>query len=257
MLSNKTIIRVQKDSNFVIVSRFPLEDSRLTFEARGLYAFLLAKPDNWEISLEHLIRSSPAGRDKIKGVLKELIKFKYIRKENRRNQHGRFSFPAYTIFEFPYDGYFTGRENPSTVNPLPVKPDMDKPSMANPLPIKKQITKETDSITTTTNSVSLFWPKGLSEQVKRSIDNLVVGTPEADAQLLLDELAGQLSNISNPIGYFHSLLKRYKEGLFVPAVALAFGAEREKRAANECAVDLANKIAEEKLQKRIAKLKVN
>lgn len=255
MLSNKTIIRVQKDSNFVIVSRFPLEDSRLTFEARGLYAFLLAKPDNWEISLEHLKKSSPAGRDKIKGVLKELIKFKYIRKENRRNQQGRFSFPVYTIFELPYDGHFTGGENPSTVKPLPVKPEMDKPLMANPPPIKKQINKETDLITTTTNSTSLFWPKGLSEKAKLSINNLVVGTPETDAQLLLDELGGQLSNISNPIGYFHSLLKRYKEGLFVPAVALAVRSEREKRAANEYAVHLANKIAEEQLQKRIEKLK--
>lgn len=252
MHSSKTIIRVQKDANFVIVSRFPLEDSRLTLEARGLYAYLLAKPDNWQISLGHLSKCSPAGLDKIKRILKELLEFKYISKEEQRNSHGRFSSPTYTIYELPYDGYFTGGENPSTVKPSPVNPPMDQPSVANPPLIKKQISKETDLVTTTTNSSSLFWPKGLPAQAQISIQRLVVGIPEVDAQSLLDELGGQLVNIAKPIGYFHSLLKRYHEGLFVPSVALTYKAEREKRVANERAVSLANEIAEEQLRKRIA-----
>lgn len=198
MNSRKTIIRVRKENNFVIVSRFPLEDGRLSWEARGLYSFLLAKPDNWTISLTGLTNSSPSGYDKAKRILKELIKFKYVHKEERRGENGQFDLPLYTIYELPYDGHFTGGENPSTVKPLPVNPDMDKPSMANQLLIKKQVNKETDSITTTTNSESLFWPKGLSEQVRLSIDKLIVGTPELDAQLLLDELGVTCSPLSNP-----------------------------------------------------------
>ena len=107
MSKNKTIIRVRKEANFVMLSRFPLEDIRLTWEARGLYGFLLAKPDNWQISLAHLTKSSPAGYDKTKRILSELVGHKYIRKEEQRNQRGQFSYPAYTIYELPYDGHFT------------------------------------------------------------------------------------------------------------------------------------------------------
>ena len=48
MKSEKTVFRIRKTSNYVSISRFTLEDKRLSWEARGLHAFLLAKPDDWK-----------------------------------------------------------------------------------------------------------------------------------------------------------------------------------------------------------------
>ena len=47
------------------------------------------------------------------------------------------------------------------------------------------------------------------------------------AQLLLDELAGQIDNIKNPVGYFRTLLQAFLAGDFIPAKALQTQA-REK-----------------------------
>ncbi len=57
---NKKIFRIIKSRDFVTTSRITLVDNRITWEARSLYAFLLAKSDKWEPCITHLIKSSPA-----------------------------------------------------------------------------------------------------------------------------------------------------------------------------------------------------
>jgi hypothetical protein len=248
MNSKKTIIRVRKEDNFVIISRFPLEDKRLSWEARGLYSFLLAKPDNWTISLTNLTNSSPCGYDKTKRILNELIKFKYIHKEVHRDENGQFTSPDYTRYEHPFDGYFSTKENPSAV-----KSAKEEPPTLDPELINIHSNKETKIITTTTTSPCLEWPKGLEVAEQISIKKFVGEIPEEDAQILLDELGGQLKNIANPVGYFHSLFKKYRDDLFVPAVALKYRSDREKRVANIQAIERSHAIAEKRLIERMEK----
>lgn len=226
LMSKKTIIRVRKESNFVIISRFPLEDERLTWEARGLYGFLLAKPDNWQISLSHLTKSSPAGYDKTKRILRELVLHKYILKEEQRNQRGQFSFPAYTIYELPYDGHFTAGVNPSMVKPNMDKAVTGKPATEDPRLIKIQSTKEEN--TTTTNE-SLIWPEGISEIDQLSMLELSLSIDPLVIQKLLDEISGKLENIKSPVSYFYTLLKKYEAGLFVSANANSVVSKRENK----------------------------
>lgn len=214
-MPDKTIIRVHKESNFVIVSRFPLEDSRLTWEARGMYGFLLAKPDNWQISLEHLSKSSPTGYDKAKRILSELVNFKYIRKEERRNQRGQFSYPAYTIYELPYDGYFTAVANPVTVKPKTVETDTETPSMENPSLIKKQVNKDTKKTTTQ----DYIWPDNIDSNERSSIKGIIANEHPVVVQEILYEIAGQTKFKKSPASLFHYLLNLAKEGKFIPSVA--------------------------------------
>lgn len=56
-------------------------DSRLTFGARGLFAFLWDLPSGWHIRLEHLATVGPEGRDAIRSRLRELQSFGGIRIE--------------------------------------------------------------------------------------------------------------------------------------------------------------------------------
>jgi hypothetical protein len=240
-----SIIRVRKESNFVIVSRFPLEDERLTWEARGLYGFLLAKPDNWQISLKHLTRSSPAGYDKTKRILSELVDFKYIRKEERRNQHGQFSFPAYTIYELPYDGHFTGGENPPTVKPPAAESGADSPLTADPQLIKIQSTKEEIKTTTT----ELVWPDQISASDRVSMLELSGKLEPVVVQTLLDEMSGKLDSIKSPVSYFFTLIKKYKAGAFVGAISNSVSASRESKLATEARYQRLLKESEARAQK--------
>ena len=42
------VIRVQKrPSSFVMMDKSFLEDTRLSYKAKGILAYLLSKPDNW------------------------------------------------------------------------------------------------------------------------------------------------------------------------------------------------------------------
>lgn len=62
----------------------------LTFEARGVMAYLLSKPDDWIIQIEDLMAEGGIGRDKVKNILKELRDAKYLLTEMRHDENGRF-----------------------------------------------------------------------------------------------------------------------------------------------------------------------
>lgn len=246
MSKPKTIFRVKKTNNFFVLSRFVAQDERLSLEARGLLIFLLSMPDDWIVCIGHLVKISPAKRDKIRRILKELIEFNYIQKEERRNEEGRFSNPEYIVYEFPCDGYFdhlldyrSGKT--AAVNPSPVEPQGNNP------PLQRKQLKQNIQVTNNTTTKDLVWSPKLNSEHQESILSLLSVIDQKSAQLLLDELSGQLDNIKNPVGYLRTLLKAYQAGNFTAAKALQTQATRAEKQANEQAVQKSLKAAEDQL----------
>ncbi len=94
------IIRTLKDEDpYARISRSLLQDDSLSYEARGLAAYLLSKPENWEIEVSDLIKQSPDGRDKIYRVLKELERSGYLKRERERGKTGHLGKVCYVLFE--------------------------------------------------------------------------------------------------------------------------------------------------------------
>ena len=57
-----SIVRIQKRKNpYVQIDHRPLNDERLTWEARGVLGYLLSKPDTWEVNIKDLANKSPNG----------------------------------------------------------------------------------------------------------------------------------------------------------------------------------------------------
>lgn len=54
------------------IHRSLLRDSRLSFAARGLFAFLWDLPDGWRANSTHLAAMSPQGREAVQTMLREL-----------------------------------------------------------------------------------------------------------------------------------------------------------------------------------------
>lgn len=70
----KTIFRVVKDREnpYVMMDKRPLENPALSFKAKGILAYLLSRPDGWEVNVPDLVNRSTDGPSAIRSGLKEL-----------------------------------------------------------------------------------------------------------------------------------------------------------------------------------------
>jgi len=87
-------IKIQHEGREPLRAQIPrsvLRDQRLSFGARGLFAFLWDLPGGWEIRLAHLAALGPEGRDAIRARLKELERVGAIRIEEQRRDNGTIS----------------------------------------------------------------------------------------------------------------------------------------------------------------------
>lgn len=131
-------------SGFYILAHSIAEDNRLSWEARGVLVFLLVKPDDWQVSVAHLVKQGHAGRDKVYGILQELIDAGYATREQARGA-GKFGDTAYIIHELPLTD-FQEAVSPLTENtetaPLPGLPLTDSPDTANPTLVNNHLQQE-------------------------------------------------------------------------------------------------------------------
>ena len=118
-------------ANFYILENRIAEDSRLSWEARGVLIFLLVKPTDWTVRVSHLIDSGPAGKDKIARIIKELRDAGYISYCRRRNGDGTLGESEYAVHEYPTP------DDPE--EPKPEKPVQD----GKPKPEKPAVDAET------------------------------------------------------------------------------------------------------------------
>lgn len=71
------------------LARALLRDGRLSFGARGLFAYLWDLPKNWKVKSTHLATQSPLGKDAVKTLLKELEEVGAMRVEIIRGEGGK------------------------------------------------------------------------------------------------------------------------------------------------------------------------
>ena len=95
-----SIIRVTKQKNFSIISNVALNDPNLSMKARGIWATLLSKPDDWKIYVSHLAKTCADGEYSIYAGLKELKEAGYVEHIPIR-QNGKILRWEYVINEVP------------------------------------------------------------------------------------------------------------------------------------------------------------
>ena len=72
------ITRQKRNTPFVQIDKNALQDERLSWKAKGLLAYLLSLPDDWQIYINELKNHAKDGRDSTRTAMNELIKFGYI-----------------------------------------------------------------------------------------------------------------------------------------------------------------------------------
>ncbi len=88
------IIRTITRQDFTVLANSVIEDTRLSFRARGLLIYILSKPDNWVVKVPELIKAGGirpnglphTGRDTIFTLLRELETAGYLTRERRHDE---------------------------------------------------------------------------------------------------------------------------------------------------------------------------
>lgn len=242
MADDRTVIRIASRKRFLIIDTRAIEDSRLSWAARGLHAFLLAKPDDWEVRIGHLITCSPAGRDAVYRILQELERFSYLQRQQVRNEHGQITGLTYVVVEYP--------EQPHPDNPEPVKPGPDPLDRDFRPQLNKQSTNQEEVQKTTTEGDAvigdLVFHNSLSKSERTVILSMLGCRTQTDMQALLDELTGAILQrriTTTPAQYMRGLVKQADAGKFVPVAGLRVVEDRRRRAAVETQVRASHELA--------------
>lgn len=90
----------KKTENFTILDNTGLRDKELSWKAKGLLAYLLHLPDDWQIYIEDLKNRSTDGKTAVSSGIKELIEKGYV-KRFRIHENGKFKRYDYEIYETP------------------------------------------------------------------------------------------------------------------------------------------------------------
>ncbi|MER7512225.1 hypothetical protein ABTX82_28280 [Streptomyces lavendulae] len=83
-----TILRRHLSSGYTVLPTATLEDARLSFRARGILAYLLAKPDTWKVAADRIAKAGKEGVEAVRTALRELKDAGYYRVVTERMSDG-------------------------------------------------------------------------------------------------------------------------------------------------------------------------
>ena len=97
------VIRVNKTTDYTIMSNFHLKDKRLSLKAKGLLSLILSLPNDWNYTIGGLVSICLESESAVKSALNELKKYGYLKVDKiapNKENGGRYEY-IYNIFEQP------------------------------------------------------------------------------------------------------------------------------------------------------------
>jgi uncharacterized phage protein (TIGR02220 family) len=146
------IIR-NKSPRYTVIPNQLLEDERITWEAKGILAYLLSKPDAWELNASHLIGFGHAGREKIYRVLKELQDAGYASHNRKSDGRVEWEIRDTAQLEKPH-AEKQHKANPRAEKPNEEKPNEEKPNEEKPNEANPHVLVNTERTVITESKVS-------------------------------------------------------------------------------------------------------
>lgn len=136
------IFRRGREDNFTVVCNQVLKDERLSWKAKGIIAYIMSLPDDWEIHTKELVKHAADGRDSLMSGIRELKKYGYVIYNKYQDEETGKFIHEYDVYDKPQT------ENPEVENPAMDNPTLENPSLlqkTNELKKDKQNTNKTNS----------------------------------------------------------------------------------------------------------------
>ena len=127
------VFRVERTSDYTVMSNYHLRDKRLSLKAKGLLSQMLSLPEDWDYTLAGLCYINRESKDAIRTAIRELEEAGYIRRRQTIDSGGKFAGNEYTIYERPQEppSGEPSSEKPSSGNPTTGKQMPEKPTQQN------------------------------------------------------------------------------------------------------------------------------
>jgi hypothetical protein len=102
-VTEKTIIRREKNRQnpYAQISRKALQNKELSWKEKGLLAYLLSLPDDWQIYVKELPKHCKDGIKATRSALNGLKKHGHVRGMIKRDEKGRSTGYEYVVYETP------------------------------------------------------------------------------------------------------------------------------------------------------------
>ena len=127
-----SVIRIQKTNNYTVMSNYHFREKDMSLKAKGLLSLMLSLPEEWDYSVDGLVKLSKDGKDSVISAIMELEHFGYLVRSPAKGQDGKFAGYDYDVYEQPYT------EKPFTENPSTVKPMTENPQQLNTKPLNTE-----------------------------------------------------------------------------------------------------------------------
>jgi len=98
------------ETGFLQIPNSVTLDKKLSLKAKGLFAYMQSKPDNWEFSAQRIAEELLEGEKAVLGALKELEKNKYLVRRKYKDEKGQWQWEHVLENPYPQNG---GTEDPS------------------------------------------------------------------------------------------------------------------------------------------------
>lgn len=226
------IIRVQKTKDYFVASNKPFNDENLSFGARGILAYILSKPDDWEIRSQDLYRQSPAGRAAIDRMIRELIDNGYMRRDRENDDKGYLRWVTVVYedrnqnpdWEPPNVENQAIGENQEEVEEIAEEipePIAENQAIGEPIAEKTTIGKPSNILSTENTQNTKTTPKGVGEK-----------PPKSEKQKASQEMFGALTSVcrvdlsllrNGTRGKFNQAEKKMREKGYKPTDIKDFG----------------------------------
>lgn len=117
--------QTHRDRNFKKISCASLDDTRLSYRAKGLHVYLITRPKDWSYHRCHLERVSTDGAHAVNVAVRELQNAGYLKLSQAHQVSGRFREVHWEISEVSRPDWLSSAEPARGEDPLPALPQAE------------------------------------------------------------------------------------------------------------------------------------
>jgi len=133
----KKMAKLKILNKYATVPNELLNDSVISLKAKGMYAYIQSKPENWDFSAERISKQLKEGLPSVKSALQELELNGYLVRRRFQNNKG-FWEVEYILNENPTI------QNPTAENLIVGKPTQENPTIGKPTNISNKDSSNKD-----------------------------------------------------------------------------------------------------------------
>ena len=200
--------------SFTTVDNTVLNDTNLSWKAKGLFVYLWSQADEWDFYETEVVKHSTDKIASLKSGLKELEQQGYLKRQRKRDSKGHFKENEWILSDNPM------LENPMLENPMLENPMLENHTLTNTN--NNNINNNNNNITTTTTtgtteigSIYEFWESNvgsLSPYLYEEIQAIYDDWKEVSKQpkeMILESIKMALDKGVRNISYIKTILKRW------------------------------------------------